>query len=81
MFKNSTISIMLYYFLFYFKLQGNLKGGCTRFEVKHISCNLLKNLVKKKFNNPQSTLKLAAYIRTSEHWLKSPNIGCYFRVL
>ena len=35
------------------------------------------------FYRPQSNLKLAAYIRTSEHGLKCPNIGCYsyFRVL
>ena len=33
-----------------------------------------------KSYSPESTLKLAAYIRTSENGLNSPNIGCYLRV-
>ena len=68
-----------------------LKGGCTRFEVEHIYHVTYYCILEKhsknwdffwgKFYSPPSTLKLAAYMRTSKHYVKSPYIGCYFRVL
>ena len=62
----------------------NLKGGCTRFEVEHISCNFTtivcrKNMVKSGGFFLENSI--AADIQTSKHGQKSPNIGSYFRGL
>ena len=52
------------------KIVNFFKGGCTRFEVEHISCNLLlyigknsKNIFVENFTALKVYPKIAAYIR------------------
>ena len=57
-----------------------LKGGCTRFEVEHISCNLLlyigKNIIKIGVQ-PSKIPKIAAFIWTFLPMFGRPILG-YF---
>ena len=58
-----------------------LKGGCTRFEVKHISCNLLLYIGKPYFSENFRAFQVTCQNSNVPIWAENSELGSYVRIL